>query len=94
MAEARVLRARGSHLYPGARTVLEGGVPEAPGPCLVEFADGAAATGEIAPERDGRLRLGTAPYRTGAGTAIPGKQWLLEPGGPCGWRVVRAAPGR
>ncbi len=94
MTEARVLRARGSHLYPGARVALEGGVPEAPGPCLVEFADGSAAAGEIAPERDERLRLATAPYRTAAGTAIPENRWLLERGGAGEWRVAGAVPGR
>jgi len=94
MTQARVLRARGSHLYPGARAMLEGGVPEAAGPCLVEFADASAAAGEIAPEGDGRLRLATAPYRTAAGTAIPEKRWLLEPGGAGEWRVAGAASGR
>ncbi len=89
MPAARIVRAHGSHLYPGAQVTLEGRVPEMAAPCLVEFADGAVAAGSLAPGDAAGAILETAPYRTAAGTAIPEKRWLLAPGPADEWRVVR-----
>ncbi len=91
MTDGLVLRARGSHLYPGARVVPEGGAPERATPCIVEFADGSAAMGEVAPAGEGRMLLATAPYHTAAGTEIPAKRWLLQPGAAGEWQVARRA---
>ncbi|HUF87881.1 MAG TPA: hypothetical protein VMM59_10915 [Thermohalobaculum sp.] len=84
-----VLRAGASHLYPGARGSLEGALAAARTPCLVAFADGAAATATLAPRGDA-LILATAPYTTARGTGIAAKRWLVELNAQ-GFRVRRRA---
>lgn len=93
MSSSLVLRATGSHLYPGAHGTFEAAplvVPlAAPAPCLVEFADGSAATGTLTPRGDGLL-LAAAPYTTARGTSIAAKRWrliLTE----LGFRIARRA---
>ena len=88
-----VLRAAGSHLYPGATGTAAGLGAEAEGPCLVELADGAAAPGTLEAGPDG-LVLTTAPYTTARGTVIRAKRWLIEvmPGAAEGrFRVIGRA---
>ncbi len=89
LGAALVLRAAGSHLYPGARGGLEGPLPGGPAQCLVEFADGSAALATVTPEGDGLL-LATRPYTTARGTRIAAKRWrvVAEAGA---FRVVRRA---
>ena len=68
-----VLVAGGSHLYPGAQGSLRG---EATGSaCVVEFADGSAAFGELVGGEATILELG--PYTTARGTGIPPKRWKV-----------------
>lgn len=71
-----VLRAAGSHLYPGAKGTVSALPPDRRGPCLVEFADGAAATATLVAEDDRRV-LAAAAYTTARGTRIPAKRWLI-----------------
>ncbi len=72
-----ILQAGGSHLYPGARGTAAGLPPTPGGPCLVEFADGAAAHATLAVEGD-HLVLALAPYTTARGTRVPARRWLVE----------------
>ena len=84
---ALVLRATGSHLYPGAHGSVSGAVAAGRVPCLVEFADGSAAIATLAPEGRG-LSLETEPYTTACGTRIQAKRWRVALG-PEGFRVLR-----
>ena len=89
MSGGPVLRAGGSHLYPGARGMLEGTLPAGETACLVEFADGSAAIGRLAPEGVA-LILETGPYTTARGTPIPAKRWRIA-AGTGAFRVLRRA---
>lgn len=91
MSAPLVLRATGSHLYPGARGHIEGPMPAAlaPRPCLVEFADGAAAHATLR-LRQGEALLATEPYTTARGTRIPAKRWAIALGAR-GFRVLGRA---
>lgn len=84
MVELHVLD---THLYPGARGVLEGAAILDPGPCLVVFSDGAVAAGEIGIDQV----LTVAGHTTGAGTAIGPKSWRLALEGRSVRVVKRAA---
>ena len=86
MSAGLVLRATGSHLYPGARGSVSGAAPAGRVSCLVEFADGSAAIATLAPEGDG-LVLETEPYTTARGTCIQAKRWRVALG-PEGFRVL------
>lgn len=68
-----VLAVAGSHLYPGARGVVRG--PGTEGPCLIEFADGSAAIGELGGGI--AMALDIRPYTTARGTRIPAKCWKV-----------------
>lgn len=71
-----MLRAGGSHLFPGCR----GALSEAPGPCgplMVEFADGSVALGQHRREGEAQV-LSLAPYRTARGTDVPARAWAAE----------------
>jgi hypothetical protein len=68
-----VLKAGGSHLYPGARGTLQGAETE--GPCLVEFVDGSVAFGNLSGGAGTILVLD--PYVTARGTEIPAKRWAV-----------------
>jgi hypothetical protein len=80
---ALILKARGSHLYPGARAVLEDGQSTA-GPalvschCLIEFADGSVAFGTLTNDKEGFAVLAVDAYQTARGTAILAKGWRLS----------------
>jgi hypothetical protein len=82
-AAASALRARSSHLYPGAR--LTGAV--GPGPVHLEFADGIAIGASLAPDNV----LSAPAYVTARGAAIPAKRWRLARAGD-GWRVAERLP--
>ena len=89
MRPALALKARSTHLYPGAQVVLVGGQigqTDAPGPipCLVEFSDGAAAFGDLIAAGPRRVLLALGAYRTVAGTKIAAKYWWLVPGAVAG----------
>lgn len=84
-----ILRAGHSHLYPGARGTIGGALPATTTSCLVEFADGSATTGTLAPET-GTLLLAASPYVTARGTRIPAKRWRIAVTAG-GFRVLRRA---
>lgn len=94
MTEARlVLRAAGSHLYPGARGTASGPPSDTETPCLVEFADGSVALGTLA-AGEGCAVLAAAPHTTARGTRIAAKQWAVAfEDGPSGlrFRILRRA---
>ena len=71
-----VIEAPGSHLWPGTRARLRGPDGAADGPCLVEFADGAAALGRLQASGSGH-ELILAPHVTARGTRIPARSWAV-----------------
>ena len=92
-----ILQASHTHLYPGNRGTISGLARIADlgngRDCLVEFADGSAASARISKAED-RWRLRTCAYRTAAGTDIAEKHWTIrleENGGRLRFRVVSRA---
>jgi len=85
-----VLRARATHLYPGASGLADAPPPD--GGCLLAFADGVAAPAALTTAPDGARRLETGPHVTARGARIPPKLWLVAFEGPR-WRVLRKLPG-
>jgi len=87
------LRATHTHLYPGARLrVQEGAAELRKGDTVtIEFADMQVARAKVAATRDGRVELAVASHRTGKGTAIAAKRWLVEASERegAGYRIVR-----
>lgn len=83
---AIILRATGSHLYPGARGTVS---RDGPGACLIEFADGSAAVGTLGADASGGRVLDVAGYRTARGTDVPPRRWRLDPGAaPGAFRIA------
>jgi len=93
-----ILEATHSHLYPGNRGRISGPVRiadiEAGCDCLVEFADGSAATARMTKSANG-WQLHTDAYRSAAGTAIATRRWILrlhEEGEWIEFRILGKAP--
>ncbi|MCJ8027293.1 hypothetical protein KYK30_16780 [Shinella yambaruensis] len=82
-----MIRMMDSHAYPGCPAVAD--EPPQEGPVHVEFSDGAVAGGRVERLDDDRITLTIDAYRTGKGTAIVEKSWLLENRGEDRWRVSR-----
>lgn len=76
------LETTGTHLYPGARgTVRKGPLPprqeRQPTSCLILFADGTAAAGTLSARDAAEWLLAVDAHRTGRGTAIPSRCWIV-----------------
>ena len=76
-----ILQAPHSHLYPGLGGTVSG-LERISGlrsgcDCLVEFADGSAATARVS-TAGGDWRLDATAYRTAAGTDIAAKRWRIR----------------
>lgn len=82
-----MIRIMDSHAYPGCQVVAEA-LPQ-DGPVHVEFSDGEVAGARVERLDEGRIALRIDAYRTGKGTAIAQKSWLLENRGEDRWRVSR-----
>ncbi|MBI0434102.1 hypothetical protein [Roseomonas sp. KE0001] len=89
-----LLRLHDSHAYPGCRASA-GTLPPPPfaaRPCLIEFSDGAGASGALSMPGAEEMHLAIAAYRTMRGHRIAAKSWLLRsaqnPPGE-GWKVAR-----
>lgn len=94
MAELVRLRARHTHLYPGARLALaaDDAAPRAGSDVAIEFADSGRAAAHVAAADGDRLSVDVAAHRTARGTPIEPKRWLLEPvaaSEPPQYRIVR-----
>lgn len=76
-----------SHAYPGCAVLVDAAGQE--GAAHIAFSDGAVAAGFYESREDGDLRLAVEAYRTGRGTAIPAKTWLLRAEGGNRWKVKR-----
>ena len=74
-----------SHARPGCAALADAQPQE--GPAHVEFSDGTVACAQVERLDDGRIALTIDAYRTGSGTAIAQKSWLLENQGEDRWRV-------
>lgn len=77
-----ILETTGTHLYPGARGTVRDGRPPSQREqqltsCLILFTDGTAAAGTLSPHGDAEWLLAVAPHRTGRGTAIPSRCWIV-----------------
>jgi hypothetical protein len=76
------VKAAHSHLFPGARLILDNIEPAqfaASGDrMLVSFQDGSSALAELLFEPSGELSLAVEPYETAAGTSLPKKIWRLR----------------
>jgi hypothetical protein len=99
-----ILKASGSHLYPGVCAVVEDGQSTAmaalvSGLCMIEFSGCSIAFGKLTNCQESQAVLAVDAYQTARGTAIPAKSWRLslttamEGGRAC--RITgRAAEGR
>ncbi len=99
MRPALILKAPGSHLYPGARAFLEGGQIAGAAVlvsslCLIEFSDGSNAFGRLTPGEAGQALLAVAAYQTVRATAIPAKRWQLALGAAMEGRRACRVTGR
>lgn len=79
-----VLRAAGSHLYPGALvrlhasgTIAPHHLPTEPGE--LQLADGSRAPAQVLIDADERVTLWVGAYRTEAGTDICERVWSAHP---------------
>jgi len=93
-----ILEATHTHLYPGHRGKISGLAQIADlnqgRDCLVEFADGSAASARISRAENG-WQLHTNAYRTAAGTDITERLWfiLLQEDGPdIEFHILNKAP--
>ena len=89
MSGTTVLRARATHLYPGARGLCAG--RPADGGCLVAFADGTAAVAALSTGPDGARRLETGAHVTARGARIPARLWSITVNSG-EWRILRRLP--
>lgn len=99
-AQPLVVRVPHSHLYPGlagyfAATAGPGidGIGDDRIACVLEFADGALASGCLYGRRDGLHRFTVDAYRTRAGTRVPTRRWRvridIDDAGRAGFVVVK-----
>ena len=95
-----ILEATHTHLYPGNCGRVSGLAQmtdlQTGGDCLIEFADGSAASARISKSENG-WHLHTNAYRTAAGTSIAEKLWCVsfeEDGENVGFRVLEKAQGK
>ncbi len=82
-----MIRIMDSHLYPGCRAVMDEGIDEGPG--HAEFSDGTVAGARTTLLGEDRIALTIDRYRTGSGSEIETKSWLLERQDGDRWRVIR-----
>ncbi|WP_377810145.1 hypothetical protein ABNQ38_30980 [Azospirillum sp. A29] len=76
------LETTGTHLYPGARGTVRDGPPpsqreQRPTSCLILFTDGTAAAGTLSPRGVIEWLLAVDAHRTGRGTTISSKCWIV-----------------
>lgn len=76
-----------SHAFPGGRVAVDDGDP-AEGACVVEFGDGVTVIGAWRPSPEG-MRLEVPAYRTGRGTEVAARNWLVAQGKDGNWRSRR-----
>ncbi len=88
MESLRTLSVDRTHLFPGARLVLDGPEPSERIDVVILFSDGAHAEAVLTPLDEG-LALQVEEHRTVAGTDIPAKDWELSRGPDGGLRVAR-----
>lgn len=77
MTMARSAVATHSHLFPGARIDLGGGLG-APGGLWLRFSDGVELEAELLELVGGELALSVPGYATAAGAAIQPRVWLVR----------------
>jgi hypothetical protein len=87
MKALRTLTTDRTHLFAGARLVLDGAEPQRNAELVVLFSDGARAESVLSRVPQG-LSLHVEEYRTRAGTSIPAKDWDLSRDPDGGLRVV------
>lgn len=95
---AFILEASHTHLFPGHKGKVSGLASmaelSAGRDCLVEFSDGSAAVARIR-KSDDCWQLYTNAYRTGAGTDIAERRWLVrlqEYGDNIEFHILKKAP--
>ncbi len=80
-----------THIYPGCvATIIDADTMEATDglTVVVEFSDGAHSTARVVIEKNGRLHVSIAPYRTVRGTAVAAKDWKLVRRSDGNWKVT------